>query len=73
VLGLELGDVVKITFTPNSIGDPIVQFGQVIQLAHEIDQTRHDLVLGLASVDWTFLVLDDAVFGTMDSNNALAF
>lgn len=73
VLGLELGDVVKITFTPNSIGDPIVQYGQVIRLDHEIEQTRHDLILGLASVDWTFLVLDDALFGTMDSNNALAF
>jgi len=73
VLGLELGDVVKITFTPNSLGDPIVQYGQVIRLDHEIEQTRHDVVLGLASVDWTFLVLDDAIFGTMDSNNALAF
>jgi len=73
VLGLELGDVVKITFTPNSLGDPIVQYGQVIRLDHEIEQTRHDLILGLASVDWTFLVLDDVLFGTMDSNNALAF
>jgi len=73
VLGLELGDVVKITFTPNATGNAIVQFGQVIRLDHEIEQTRHDVVLGLASVDWTFLVLDDALFGTMDSNNALAF
>ena len=73
VLGLELGDVVKITFTPNATGNAIVQFGQVIRLDHEIEQTRHDVVLGLASVDWTFLVLDDAIFGTMDSNNALAF
>jgi len=72
-LGLELGDVVKITFTPNATGNAIVQFGQVIRLDHEIEQTRHDVVLGLASVDWTFLVLDDAIFGTMDSNNALAF
>jgi len=73
VLGLELGDVVKITFTPNATGNAIAQFGQVIRLDHEIEQTRHDVVLGLASVDWTFLVLDDALFGTMDSNNALAF
>ena len=72
-LGLELGDIVKIKFTPNSIGDPIVQYGQVIRIDNEIGQTQHDLILGLASVDWTFLVLDDAIFGTMDSNNALAF
>ena len=72
-LGLELGDLVKIKFTPNSIGDPILQYGQVIRIDNEIGQTQHDLILGLASVDWTFLVLDDAIFGTMDSNNALAF
>ena len=72
-LGLELGDVVRISFTPNSIGDPILQYGQVIRIDNEIEQTRHDLILGLASVDWTFFVLDDAIFGTMDSNNALAF
>tara|TARA_B110000858_G_scaffold79983_1_gene92686 strand:+ start:842 stop:2038 length:1197 start_codon:yes stop_codon:yes gene_type:complete len=73
VLALELGSVIKITFTPNGIGDPVVSFGQVIRLDHEIGRTTHDMVIGVAAIEKTFLVLNDAVFGTMDSTNVLAF
>lgn len=72
VLGMELGDVVLLKFTPNGIGDPISQYGQIIRLDSEITRERHDITIGLASLDWTFLVLDDAVFGTM-GDNYLAF
>lgn len=72
VLGLELGDVIILKFTPNGIGDPIEQYGQVIRLDSQIENDRHDVTIGLTSLDWTFLVLDDAVFGTLDNNN-LAF
>lgn len=72
VLGLELGDVILLKFTPNGIGDPIEQYGQVIRLDSEITNERHDITIGLTSLDWTFLVLDDALFGTLDNNN-LAF
>jgi hypothetical protein len=72
VLGLELGDVILLKFTPNGIGDPIEQYGQVIRLDTQIENDRHDVTIGLTSLDWTFLVLDDAVFGTLDNNN-LAF
>jgi len=72
-LGLEIGDIISITFTPNSIGDPIQQYGQIIRIAHNIETERHDMSISVASLDWTFLVLDDAVFGKLDDNNALAF
>jgi hypothetical protein len=72
VLALELGSVVKIVFTPNGVGDPIEQFGQVIALDNTITGHRHEITLGLTSLDWTFLVLDDALFGTLGSNS-LAF
>lgn len=72
VLGLEIGDVVSIKFTPNDIGDPIEQFGQIIRIGHELEPSRHDMFISVASLDWTFLVLDDAVFGTMGVNH-LAF
>ena len=75
VLGLEIGDVIDITFTPGvpKIGDAIQQYGQIIALSHEVETDRHDLLISVASLDWTFLVLDDSVFGKLDSNNALAF
>lgn len=72
VLGLELGSVIRVKFTPNGIGDPIDQYGQVIRLDHEIGRTTHDMVIGVAQIARTFLVLDDAVFGTMDTTNVLA-
>jgi len=72
VLALELGDVVLIKFTPNGIGDPISQYGQIISLDNDIEGNRHDITIGVTSLDWTFLVLDDALFGTM-GNNSLAF
>lgn len=72
-LGLEIGDIINITFTPNGIGSPIQQYGQVIRINHEIETSRHDMFISVSSLDWTFLVLDDTVFGKLDSNNALAF
>ena len=72
-LALEMGDVISITLTPNGIGDPIQQYGQVISIGHGIETSRHDMFISVASLDWSFLVLDDAVFGKLDSNNALAF
>lgn len=72
VLGLEIGDVIKIVFTPNRIGTPIEQFGQIIRIDNDISITEHNITIGVASLDYTFLVLNDSVFGTID-NNALAF
>jgi hypothetical protein len=72
-LALEIGDIISITFTPNNIGDPIQQFGQIIRIDHSMETRRHDLSFSVASLDWTFLVLDDAVFGRLDENHALAF
>lgn len=72
VLGLELGDVVLIKFTPNGIGNAIQQYGQVIKLDSQVQQIRHDITIGIAEIDYTFLVLDDALFGKLGSNH-LAF
>ena len=72
ILGLEIGDVISVKFTPNGLGDPIEQFGQIIRVNQEMDSVRHDVSISVASLDWTFLVLDDAVFGILDLNH-LAF
>ena len=72
ILGLEIGDVISVKFTPNGLGDPIEQFGQIIRVNQEMDSVRHDVSISVASLDWTFLVLDDAVFGILDLDH-LAF
>ena len=72
VLALELGDVILTRFTPNSVGSQIAQFGQVIRIDNDIRRFRHDMIIGVQSLDWNFLVLDDAEFGIIGTNN-LAF
>ena len=72
VLGLEIGDIMLIKFTPNNVGAAIEQYGQIIRIDHSIDGTRHDMTIGVSALDFTFLILDDAVFGKLDENS-LAF
>jgi hypothetical protein len=67
VLGLELGDVAKVTFTPNNIGDPIIRYLEVIELDHNINPETHYVTLGFQAVDYASLVLDDAEFGKLDT------
>jgi hypothetical protein len=73
VIGVEIGDVLRITFTPNDLPPALVQLGQVINIGHRVTSSRHDIVFSLAAVDFTFLVLDDTEFGKLDSGNLLAF
>jgi hypothetical protein len=73
ILALEIGDVVQIKFTPNGVAPAIEKYAEIISLAHAVDNTNHVLTMGFATLDFSLLVLNDPVFGKMDSGNALAF
>lgn len=73
ILGLELGSVVKIVFTPNGIAPAIEKYAEIIRIDHAITITNHVISLGFATLDFTLFVLDDPEFGKLDTNNALAF
>jgi hypothetical protein len=66
VLNVELGDIVEIKFTPNGIGDSIDRFGQVTKIEHSIGVDRHTVTFGFGSLQFSFLILDDAEFGILD-------
>jgi hypothetical protein len=66
VLGLEIGSVCEVSFTPNNIGDPIVKFIQVIRIEHAKTLSFHKVTLGFQEIKYLSLVLDDAVFGKLD-------
>jgi hypothetical protein len=72
VLAIELGDIIDITFTPNQIGSAISRFGQVISINHDVKPGSHQVTFGVGSLQYSFLVLDDAGFGILDVN-ALGF
>ncbi len=73
LLGLEIGDVVEIKFTPNGIVPAISKYAEIIRIDNSIDLDNHIMSLGFSTLDFALLVLDDAQFGKLDSGNALAF
>ena len=74
LLDLELNDVVQIIFTPGNppTGDAINQYAEVISIENRISLADHKITLGFATLNNTFLILDDVVFGRLDQN-ALAW
>jgi len=74
VNALELQDVVTVTRTYTT-GSPlqVTQYYAVERLTHTITAAEHRVVIGLFNAQVVFqLILDDAVFGVLDSDNALA-
>lgn len=68
MLALELGDTVQVKFTPGkpATPPPIIKFAEIIKLDHFVDQASHRVSIGFQTLDLTFLVLDDAVFGRLN-------
>lgn len=74
VNALELQDVVTVTRTYTT-GSPlqVTQYYAVERLTHTITAAEHRVVIGLFNASIVFqLILDDAVFGVLDDDNALA-
>jgi len=66
VLGLEIGDVAEIIFTPNQTGSAIDRYAQIININHSETPARHNVTFSFDSLDFAPLVLDDTVFGKLD-------
>ena len=73
VLGLELGDIVKIDFTPSKIPPAITRYGKIIGINLNITPSSQEIALQLQSTQGAVLVLDDPVFGKLDEQNILGW
>jgi hypothetical protein len=73
VLALDLSSVVKITFTPNGIGDAIERFVEVIRVDHFITPSSHMMTFGFAATTNNYFRLSDAAFGRLSAGNSLAW
>lgn len=67
VLNLEIGSVCEIKFTPNGIAPAIVKYAEVIAIGHSTDVRKHSITLGFSTLDYIGLILDDSVFGKLDT------
>jgi len=68
VIGLEIGSFCKITFTPNGIAPAIEKYAEVISINDSVDLTRHAVTFGFSTLDTIPFVLDDTVFGRLDTS-----
>lgn len=68
LLNLDLGSVVKVTFTPNGVGSPIVRYTKVIAISHQVSLVEHRMVLGLGTLNTNTFILDDLAFGILDTS-----
>lgn len=67
ILNLEIGDVVLVKFTPAGIGPAITKYVEVLGIANSSDVRRRITTLNFGSLDYVGLVLNDAVFGKLDT------
>jgi len=67
ILTLDLGAIARIEFTPNGIGESIVRFTEIIGINKTVGPQTHFVTLGFQALDFTALILDDEVFGRLDS------
>lgn len=68
VLGLDLGDVVHIQWTPNSIGSAIDQYSIIDRIGHQADPSRHDINFTLSEIEHS-LTLNSAELGVLDQDS----
>lgn len=67
LLALELTDQVQIKFTPNNIGSQIMKYGQITGIEHRVGIFVHELTFRFRTLEYAEFVLDDAVFGLLDT------
>jgi hypothetical protein len=67
ILQLEIGSLCSITFMPNKVAPAITKYAKVLGIDHSADPEQHLVTLHFETVDYQLLVLDDVVFGLLDS------
>ena len=67
VLGIEIGDVAEIKFTPNNVGTQINKYASIIRIDHDIRSDSHSITFGFETLDYASLVLDDLEFGLLNT------
>lgn len=73
VLGLELGDVVRVNFTPSNIPPALTRYGKVIGLQIQFAPGSEEATIQLQSTQGSIFVLDDPEFGKLDAGNLLGW
>lgn len=69
ILGLDIGSVCRIKFTPNKVGSAIDKYAEVIGVSHSVTPDNHIVTFNFQTLDYAYLVLNDSVTGLLDLNS----
>jgi len=67
ILVLDIGGKCKIIYTPASVPPAITKYAEIIGIDHAADPNQHIVTLHFKTLDYQLLVLNDLVFGLLDS------
>jgi hypothetical protein len=65
VLDLEINDIVKIVYTPNNVGAPIIQNALITGIKHDIGISYHKVAFEFGRATSIPFLLDDAEYGRL--------
>jgi hypothetical protein len=68
VLGLDIGDTISVTFTPDRVGDPIMQPLVIQGIEHNLSVSRHVITFSTIDAPFPFFTLDSATYGVLDDD-----
>ena len=72
VIGTELGDVIRVVYSPPGGGTAIDRYAVVDRISHEIGPQMHNIVFGLSKTAQAF-TLDSDPFGELDGDYPLGY
>jgi hypothetical protein len=67
-LELEIGNIVKVKFTPSEIPPAIEQFARIIGISHDWSNNEKRVNLAIERLDFRLFVLNNSVLGVLDEN-----
>lgn len=68
VLGIDITDTIDVTFTPDGVGDPIMQPLVVQGITHDISVERHVVTFSTIDAPFPFFLIDSADYGVIDTD-----
>lgn len=68
LLALEIGDIIRIRFTPNDIGDAIDQYQIITGVSHEIGINSHLIAFDFGTSVGLAFALDSDIYGVLGGN-----
>lgn len=70
LFNLEINDIVQIKFTPNGVGNPIIENAIITGISHDIGINTHMIVFNFGEITGYPFILDNATYGILSDGTS---